>query len=971
MSRTTPNVTRTDRAGEHLRSLERIVVTSGSSVTPARFRRMLGTRLRRSTGTELLLARMLRFIEAVPTSASLLTDLFALPPLLDVLTAVLDSSQYFADILTRNPGYFRWLTGTDALLHPLRSEDLDREIQRVLGMFSSPVRVMDSLKRLHRREMLRIGARDLLGEADLAATTADLSVLADAMIRAAFTVAGSREVPMTQRGGAPLFAVVALGKLGGGELNYSSDVDLMVIHGDEDPAGPGGTAGIHEQVIRLAGQAIRFLTETTGEGHLYRVDMRLRPEGNAGPLALSLGAALLYYEARGELWERQMLLKARPVAGDLVFGRRCLDRLVPFVYPRTLLQSPTESITRIKASIEASLEGEENVKLGPGGIRDIEFTVQALQLLNGGRNPAVRSGNTMEAIQRLAEARLLTTTEARTLSEAYVFLRTVEHRLQMEHNMQTHQLPADAGALQALARRMKMDTAAKFRGAYRRHTRAVRRIFDRVLAPPASQEELDLSAIAGGNVPSATVERFLAAHGFRDVRGSARALASLLHGASLSGGATLESRPRDLVRRHAVPIITTLAATPLPDRALAALAALAEGPAVRDILYRELADPGFRNVIVTLCARYPLWSRTAKVHPELFDTVVRLASPRDEETGAEDQDTAAARRSGELRAGARYALGLTDIREFTREVSAAAETVIRRIHRRVGRRNSSQLVVFALGKFGTGELLPGADLDLLCIAGEGKGRERAENLATAIIGELSAVSGGAGYTVDMRLRPEGKNAPLVIEQKAYLKYLLQRASLWERQSLTRLRPVSGDPELAGRILDDVKGFVYRSPLPSGWTSAIVEMRRRMESRSRVRTGRILDLKLGPGGMVDVEFIMQMMLLAAGPAGERFHALPVYELLELDLLPHLQAGERRMLQDAYRLFRETEAAMRLTLEQHGAVLPEGEKLDMLARFMRGESAREFFSRCTSTMNSVRRTFLDVAQRTGELSPERPS
>jgi glutamate-ammonia-ligase adenylyltransferase len=952
-------------AGKHLAALDGIFAASAGHSPGTEFRTRLLRLLRRSPDADTALAQLLRFVEAAPTPAALLNDLVQYPPLLEVLLAVFGSSRYFSDILVRDPGLFRWLTAGNVLSSPLRQEELAAEAGRALRMFRSPARSLDALKRLYRRTILRIGTKDILGEAEVETATGELSMLADAMVQAAFALAAGQLSELFPRPAPTPVAVIGLGKLGGGELNYSSDIDLMVVYGEEGEISDarGRPTGHQEYVSRLVERAVQHLTETTAEGHLYRVDLRLRPEGNAGPLARSLNAALLYYEMRGELWERQMLIKARPVAGDLAFGDAVIARLTPFVYPRTLLHSPAESIARIKARIEAAVGERDDVKLGPGGIRDIEFAVQALQLLNGGRMPSVRSNTTLRAIELLQVERLLTQAEARTLREAYVFFRTIEHRLQMDLNVQTHAIPRSMRERRSLALRVQRKTAAGFMQEYRRRTAGVRKIFDQVLSPPGSPLEAGLDAVLEGNVRSDSVRRLLTRHGFMDIRSSSRALASLLRGESLTGAGTLDLRLRELIRQHAAPLLKAVGATPSPDLTLSRLAGLADAPALREVLYRELADPGFRNILIGLCSRFPGWTRAAVAHPVQLEDVIRLRDPGGMPDIDPGKDPVGFKIAGGLRAGAGYALGQTTFEEFTAGLSSIADTVLSGVFQREGgegRKAPPPLAVFALGKYGTLEIAPDADLDLLFVGEPRSGRAGAvlEALAAGMVAALSAVTeSGRGYDVDTRLRPEGRNAPLVVEREAYLKYLHHRASLWERQSLTRLRFVCGDRRTGERVLAGVQAFVYEEPLPTSWAETIVGMRKKMETRSKVRSGRFLDIKLGAGGMADIEFVAQMLLLSAGRSGRQFHAFPTVAVLKTVPSGAVAGTQRNELSRIYQFFRRIEVLMRMILEERGSVLPEGEKLALLSRYAGSGLA----DRCAAEMRSVRAMFLEIASR----------
>ncbi|RPH34445.1 hypothetical protein EHM92_07825, partial [bacterium] len=467
-------------------------IRSGAAAPVEEFSRALHAQLDSSPDPDMTLMNLLRFTEASFSKASLFNDLLRYPAYMELLMKLFGYSRYFADILVREPGLFRWLTTSSAMNEPVSKGRLEEEIRRLLRTFEKPERRLDAVKRLQRRELLRIGAQDIMKFASLAGVTLQLSDLADLAVDAALAAAMqqlSDKYPSPPR---TPFAVIGLGKLGGAELNYSSDIDILFVYGEEGETrgADGRVTSYHEYFNKLSERLVQNISQPSAEGYLYRVDTRLRPESGAGPLARSLRSFLVYYESRGELWERQMLIKARAVGGDAALGRQFIDQLQPFVYPRTFFHHPAESIARIKARIEAKVGDEAKIKLMAGGIRDIEFIVQALQLLNAGKKKNLRESNTMRAIEALVSDDLLTDHEGAVLTNAYVFYRTLEHRLQTLMNTQTHTLPSDDATLSGVARRMDLLSVQELRQAIRGHLAAVRQIFDQVLSlrsqgPPA------------------------------------------------------------------------------------------------------------------------------------------------------------------------------------------------------------------------------------------------------------------------------------------------------------------------------------------------------------------------------------------------------------------------------------------------------------------------------------------------------
>ena len=324
----------------------------GSRYSVEEFSVALNARLSSSPDAEMAVTNLLRFAEASVSKATLFNDLLQYPVYMEVLLKLFGTSRYFADVLVRDPGLFPWLMGSEAITRPLTKRALSGEIERLRGMFASPERRLDGLKRIYRREVLRVGAQDILENADLSAVTRQLSDLADKLMDAASLVL-VEQLSEVYGSPAPLvpFSIIGLGKLGGGELNYSSDVDVLFVYKEEGESrkADGEPYTFHEYFNKLAERIIQNLSQPSNEGYLYRVDPRLRPESGAGPLARSLRSFLVYYESRGELWERQMLIKARPVAGDTDFGGEFLAQLEPFVYPRSFfnpLSTPSRASRR-------------------------------------------------------------------------------------------------------------------------------------------------------------------------------------------------------------------------------------------------------------------------------------------------------------------------------------------------------------------------------------------------------------------------------------------------------------------------------------------------------------------------------------------------------------------------------------------------------------------------------------------------
>jgi glutamate-ammonia-ligase adenylyltransferase len=446
--------------------------------------------LARSADPDQALNYFERFTRAAVNKVHLLSYLKESPRTLEILAKTFGGSPYMAEILIRDPLSLYWVTDPLILDHCRRKRDLERELRRALRPLKTEEKRLDFLRAFKRKEMLQIGVRDLLRLASVRETLASLSTLAEVLISAAYWICDSAlrdEYEALSRPGARKrfagFTVLGMGKLGGGELNFSSDVDLIYLYAS-DEAGDSGISA-PEYFRRLAQKITAALSDVTSEGYVYRVDLRLRPEGRMGNIAYSLAGCDRYYRTRGETWERLALLKAWPVAGDRALGRRFLELMRPFIYDQPFDLKALNEVKSMKQRIDQQLsvrqQSRRNVKLGFGGIREIELVVQSLQVFLGREFPRARARNTLRSLRALQEGRLLSREERDTLTEAYLFLRDVENKLQIVNDAQTHSLPTTDEELGACARRLGYPAAEQFLADYRAHTSQVNRIFENVL----------------------------------------------------------------------------------------------------------------------------------------------------------------------------------------------------------------------------------------------------------------------------------------------------------------------------------------------------------------------------------------------------------------------------------------------------------------------------------------------------------
>jgi glutamate-ammonia-ligase adenylyltransferase len=772
-----------------------------------------------------------------------------------ILLELSSQSQFLADILVRNPELFRWLTSSNVLKMTKTRDDYVAEASDAIRLFQRSEKKLDSLKRFQRRELLRIGARQILKEADVATTSSELSALADAITESVLGMAYD-QMWETIRGTVKReLAVIGLGKLGGEELNFSSDIDLVFVYDQDGPleGSQPRLSTLHEYYCRVAEYVVRRLSEHTAEGHLYRVDMRLRPDGGSGPLAMSRAAYFAYYEARGELWERQMLMKARVIAGDRGVGEGWMEEIQPFIFPKTHLSSPLKEIAKIKAKIESKLDDGTNIKLGSGGIRDIEFTVQALQLLNGGNNVNLRQRSTLAALGQLAASGQLKESEGRDLASAYGFLRTVEDRLQLLHGLQKHSIPESPEERRILARQLGFKSVAAFSKKLEFHQSRIRKAFGSVFGTKTGVQK-KAGAVPGEAQVDARLIRKL---GAQDAQTAQSHLVGIVKEIPDLGDPGRMHRFIELLRKRkapdwgvknflqlasAAPINRTLQQTALNEKALDLLVLIATRS----------------SRLISLLAREPLLFETLVGRPEdLLDAGPGWSFLR-------TSDLTRYRVYNEFKAVLRFLVGETSAVALTRELSALADEILgdafhRATEQLQGAANVPVALV-ALGKLGGGEISVGSDLDLILLYKEGPGgilAKTANALGRNLREKLEHV-----YEIDFRLRPEGKNSPLATEFEYYKQYFAQRASFWERQSLIKARFIAGDPVFGRQLMEHIAQTAYDLQLPKEWKKEIVSMRDRMaKERSKSPDG--VDLKVGRGGLVDLEFLVQAVQLRFG------------------------------------------------------------------------------------------------------------
>ena len=816
---------------------------------------------------------------------------------LPVAVRLLGFSTAAADFLVANPSEAEVLGDVRA-----RSRDeLDRELEEDVESRG----VEGGLRRFRRRAMLRVAARDL-GGVPLEEVVTEITAIAEACLEVAIGHAALDGI-----------AVIGLGKLGGGELNYASDVDVVFVQAD------GGGSGRHDAAERACAATIRLLSEPTAEGIALRVDPTLRPGGRAGALSRSLEAMREYYGTHAATWERQAMIKARPVAGDRVLGEAFVEMVAPVVYPAELAPSAIDEVRQVKVRLEEYVRARgkagTEVKRGWGGIRDVEFAVQLLQIVHGRRDERLREPNTLRALATLAEEGYVAPDDAEALAEAYRFLRTLEHRLQIVRDLQTHDLPADRHARDVLARSLGLDGPDALASEYERQTTLVRGLHERLFYRPL------LEAFAGPAAPRPGVDReatqeLLAGLGFERPASSYDVLRGLVDPATRLGK----------VLAHLFPVMApALALSAHPDAALVRLervvAAASGSPAIADAL---ASDPAAARRLAHLVA-------ASSFATDLLATVPERALALEE--GAEPVDAQAALANVTARYAARElepkATGLALAEVADRVVREAVEAAVPDL----------PLAVIGLGKLGAQELNFASDLDMVFVY-EGEGPEefrRGVELAERVLAGIRQ----AGWEPDADLRPEGRGGPLAKSFAAYLEYWERYAETWEFQALTRARPVAGDEALGRRFCSFAADFAYPDYLPIDRVAEIRRMRERIE-RERVKPPEAsrFHFKLGAGSLADVQFAVELSLMRFGGRHPEVRTRRTLDAIErLAKVRLIEDSVALALGEAFVFLSDVKDALEVDRRVHAEAIPPApeEQLALARRLGYEEYPRQTF------------------------------
>lgn len=904
------------------------------------------------------------------------------PDFVKILYKVWAASDFVAQSCIRSPDLVVDLLDSGDLLGDYRTDEYRLKLHGALDTVRDQNMLEDVLRDFRRREMVRIAWRDLAGWASLGETLRDLSALADACLDNTARVLHqwqTREmgVPTGERSKSPQsLVIIGMGKLGANELNFSSDVDLIFAYPEDGVTRRNRLPVSNEEYFTgLGRRLINTLHTVTEKGFVFRVDMRLRPFGDSGPLAVSFDTAEDYYQSQGREWERYAMIKARPVAGDINAGQRLITMLRPFVYRRYLDFTAFESLREMKALISREVDRkglQDNIKLGPGGIREVEFIGQAMQLIWGGRKHELQERGILTVLQRLAGFGYLPEYVARNLAEAYIFLRRVENRLQAFADEQLHQLPTDDVDRTRLAFSMGYPDWPAFARQLAKYRQQVSDHFEQVfVAPQISRNErhgaasaadmaTDVTAVWTEKMDDTQAIRVLEASGFEAPEDALQRIESLRDSYA---SRSLSAKGRTRMDYLMPMILGAVARSGHRDRVLTRLLDLIESVASREVYLALLVEnPMALSQLVKLCAASPWISALLADHPVLLDELLdprALYAPLDRaalenqlriqlgiisqgDLEAEMDTLRHFKQTNVLRVAAADVMGIMPLMVVSDHLTEIAEVILNRILEiataHLGKRGTKArsrkspdtgFAIIGYGKLGGIELGYGSDLDLVFLHDQFDPHDTDRSVFFARLGQRiihmlnTHTPAGVLYEVDMRLRPSGASGLLVSSIDAFEEYQRRDAWTWELQALVRARVITGDGTIRQRFEAVRREVLGRKRDPGVLRREVCEMRERMRTElSQAKKG-YFDIKQDKGGITDIEFIVQFgVLLWAHNHPELLRWPDNIRLLEeFDRAGLMTKEDVRLMSNAYRAYRSR--VHRMALQEEDAVVDAGQ------------------------------------------------
>ncbi len=864
-------------------------------------------------------ANLIRIITSLFDRVSFLTEALKYPHHIEIITAIAANSNYLTDIVVRNPEYIFIIFNPDYLNEKITEESIIKEVEDGIGKYKTTKSKVNFLRLYKRRLTLKIGLNDILSNSEFTSTTFSISILAKVILSQLFKICHQEILNkhcITLKG--TRYSITAVGKLGGRELNYSSDVDLLIFYDQNSIEGSDKKIEYHELLTQAIHFFIQCTSELTDKGYLYRVDFRLRPDGRTSPLCRTIADYLKYYETRGEYWERQMLIKIDLIGGSELLFNKFKDYLKAYVFPSSIFTSPLEQIRRMKLNIEQKIGDKESIKLFSGGIRDIEFSVQALQLIHGGRFRELRTGNSLIAIEQLKNKKLLEPQEAELLEKAYIFYRRVEHYLQLMNDRQTHVIPSNKELLNKLSYFIGFKTPREFKDQVYFYRKNVKAIFDSIINPEKKKTK--------------TVMNDLDRIKFKDRKRARNNLEYLQSGTGLLNKKEFDARTISLFESLEPGLVNYLKNAVNPDNTLENFVRIIKTKKFPSIWYTEFKKKTFFKKFLFICEFNQRAVDLMVINKSIGDLFL---SRKVFISNYEEQFASISYNQLLFILSVQLSLNLINHEKFSLVLQSF---LINQLRKAIIEMNLEyKFFIAGLGSFGCAEQTFASDVDLIVVAENiDKNfniQKDFQQLLIRLQQELKPVR------IDFRLRPEGSNSPIVWDVNVYNQYLKKRARIWEFQSLLKLNFISGNEELFNKfkkILFQNVREIEKSELNKELIGMYNKTRKESHSVSNS-----INLKKSKGSILNIEYILDSIILKNANLYNDCIGKNILQKLSYLINSFKDSNEQENLKIIYSLLKTCELSVQNIFNVNNSLIPnDNEKKLLLAIQLGFRNIKEF-------------------------------
>ena len=879
-------------------------------------------------------SNLLRIIQYQFDIAFFINECLEYPHQIEILISLSNNSNYLTDILVRNPEYFHWIINPSVLEQNLDEKYFTSSLEKTISSYKSFSSKVNAIRNFKRKEILRIGLKDIYLKEDLANITHYLSHLANSISSALFElcyieILSKYNIDKTIR----RYAIFSLGKLGGTELNYSSDIDLIAFY-DKNSL-------VYKKIFynQILSETILLFIETaikkTGSGFLYRVDFRLRPDGRNAPLCGSIAEYLRYYEMRGEDWERQMLIKANFLCGSKTLYKKFSDYVSKFVYPATFSVSPVEQIRELKTSIEQKNTTDDNIKLVSGGIRNIEFSLQALQLLNGGKDVLLRDGNSINTIKKLKQKLFLNEDEADIFLNAYIFYRKVEHYLQLMNDLQTHTIPSDGEIAEKLAHFLGFKNLITLKENLELAKEKVQSVYNSIVIIEKPKEaKYDFDKI-----------------NFADRKRAQSNFEFLRTGKNLFKSKLFDSRTISSFEKIKEQLINFLLSSIIPDLVLENFSRVIKTAQFPKIWFNEFADNKFFNLFLEICERsqkaVDLFAEDKFLRDDFLSRKSLIPFTSDL---LSDQDLKTFHFKSAVQLSAKLLSPQTFSVLYTKFLDHKLSMLIDEFSK--DKKWDRNYFIAVIGSFGASEVSFTSDIDLVFVVSDIQKYPTLQKDFQKLLKTFKDYL--PGLEIDCRLRPEGKSSQLVWDINNYKKYLTNRARVWELQSFTKCRIISGNKNLFENFLDHYIETVKQKDQKL-IKSEMLEMRKKLYPISDDS----FNLKKGSGGLTDIDFIISFLLLTNPDLLSEFSKNTFSNSIDKLRIKSDNVVNIDLLGGNYNFLKQIEVTNQYVFNTKLSKVPTEEvKLFKLSRECGFPDSKSFINRLNETIKQTRKEFQNI-------------